>query len=143
MESLTVRVLIESTPELVWELWTGPEHIIQWCRPSDTVSVTQIKNDLKPNGKFSYTMGTNEGITIIEHSGYYGELEAPTLMTYKLDDGRTVTITFISDGNLTRITEVFELRANESAESQRAGWQRILNNFKNYVEEYIKEKSFK
>ena len=49
-------------------------------------------------------------------------------------DGRTVDVTFeeTSDGVL--VTETFEAETENTEELQRAGWQAILENFRQYVE---------
>jgi uncharacterized protein YndB with AHSA1/START domain len=53
---------------------------------------------------------------------------------YTLDDGRNVQVLFIPNGNVTTVTEAFEAEQMNSAEMQQAGWQAILDNFKEYVE---------
>jgi uncharacterized protein YndB with AHSA1/START domain len=49
-----------------------------------------------------------------------------------------VKITFLADGNTTRISESFEAEGTHSDELQRTGWQAILDNFKRYAEKVDK-----
>ena len=43
-------------------------------------------------------------------------------------------MTFVSQGQDTIVTEKFEVEENNELEMQQAGWQAILNNFKEYCE---------
>ena len=52
-----------------------------------------------------------------------------------LGDGRKMKVTFASSDAGTIVTEEFEPEQENPAEMQRAGWQMILDNFKNYVEQ--------
>ena len=56
------------------------------------------------------------------------------MISYNLDDGRKVAITFSSAGNATIISETFEAEDTNSVELQQSGWQAILDNFKSYTE---------
>jgi hypothetical protein len=51
-----------------------------------------------------------------------------------MTDGRRVIINFIAEGDGIKLTESFEAEGTNSEEQQRAGWQAIIGNFKNYIE---------
>lgn len=68
-------------------------------------------------------------------SGIYDEVIFHELVSYTLDDGRKVKITFNDKGSHTDIVEVFEAETTHPIEMQQHGWQRILNNFKTYAEQ--------
>jgi uncharacterized protein YndB with AHSA1/START domain len=51
---------IDVPVELVWEVWTTPEHLKQWFCPKPW-GVTQCTIDLRPGGVFATTMRSPEG----------------------------------------------------------------------------------
>jgi hypothetical protein len=50
------------------------------------------------------------------------------------EEGRTVVVEFEALGESTSLTETFDAENENSEELQKAGWQAILNNFRDYVE---------
>ena len=69
-----------------------------------------------------------------DFTGTYSAVDKPALIEYTMNDGRNVKVVFVSKGNQTTVTEMFEAEQVHSLEMQRAGWQAIVDNFKNYVE---------
>lgn len=57
---LVLERTVDVPPELVWEAWTTPEHLVHWFCP-EPWSVTQCKIDLRPGGLFHTTMCSPEG----------------------------------------------------------------------------------
>lgn len=53
---------------------------------------------------------------------------------YFLDAGRKVTVTFEEEDAGVRVTEVFDAEDIHAHEMQIAGWQAILENMKQYLE---------
>jgi hypothetical protein len=45
-----------------------------------------------------------------------------------------VQIVFLTDGNQTKVTEIFDPEMENPLELQQAGWQMILDNFKKFCE---------
>ena len=78
-------------------------------------------------------MAAKDGSMAFDFSGVYTEILDFKSIRKRLDDGRHVVITFEQEGDMTGITETFEPDQN-APELQKQGWQAILNNFKNYVE---------
>lgn len=74
-----------------------------------------------------------------DFSGVYDEVSFHNIISYTLDDGRKVSITFTEEKNTTKVTEVFEAEAENSIEMQKSGWQAILDNFKMYSEQADKK----
>lgn len=68
-----------------------------------------------------------------DFSGIYDEIKINEMISYTLEDGRKVEITFSSDGNQTKIVETFEAAKTNPIEMQQGGWQAILDNFKTYA----------
>jgi hypothetical protein len=51
------------------------------------------------------------------------------------EDARAVKIEFEEVGNSTAVTVVFDPENKNPMEMQKAGWQAILNNYRDYAEE--------
>ncbi|HEY0356311.1 MAG TPA: SRPBCC family protein [Flavisolibacter sp.] len=131
---ITVQTRVNVPLEKVWECWTRPEHITQWCQASEDWHAPYADNDLKEGGRFTTTMAAKDGSMSFDFAGEYTKVEDLKFISYTLDDDRKVTVSFEADGNATRIVEKFEPEQANSPELQQAGWQSILDNFKNYTE---------
>lgn len=57
---LMLERTIDVSPEVVWKLWTTPEHLMPWFCPLPWKTVA-CEIDLKPGGKFFTTMQSPEG----------------------------------------------------------------------------------
>jgi hypothetical protein len=53
-----------------------------------------------------------------------------------MSDGRNVRVLFSSEGDSTKVTEIFDPETTHPIEMQRGGWQAILDNFKKHVESH-------
>jgi len=132
--NITVGVTIQTTVEKVWKFWTDPKHIIHWNNASDDWHTTKAENDLRPGGKFLSRMEAKDGRMGFDFTGKYNKIEQYKRIESTLDDDREVQVSFVSNGNETTITEIFEAEQENTIELQQAGWQSILNNFKKYAE---------
>lgn len=133
---ITIETTVQVSVEDAWFYWTEPEHITKWSAASDEWHAPKAENDLRAGGKFITRMEAKDGSFGFDFGGIYDEVNMHRLISYTLDDGRKVTITFADQGNKTKITEVFEAEAENSIEMQRDGWQAILDNFKRYSESH-------
>ena len=132
--NITVGVTIHTPVEKVWMYWTDPKHIVHWNNASDDWHTTKAENDLRAGGKFLSRMEARDGSMGFDFTGKYNKIEPHKLIESTLDDGREVKVSFVSDGDETTITEIFEAEQENTIELQQAGWQSILDNFKNYAE---------
>ena len=130
---ITVTSTISASVDKVWEYWTNPQHIINWNFATDTWRCPTAKNNMRPNGKFSWRMEAKDGSMGFDFSGTYNKVEPKQLIELTLDDNRKVAIASSMENGVTTVTETFEPDENE-VELQRIGWQAILDNFKKYVE---------
>lgn len=135
---ITVATTVNAPLQQVWDLFTGPLHIIHWNNASDDWQTSYAENDLKTGGAFLSRMEASDGSEGFDFSGRYTEVIPGKVIEYALDDGREVSITFSETAGGTLVSESFETEDENSAELQRAGWQAILDNFKKYVEGYSK-----
>ena len=131
---ITVESTIYAPVEKVWEYWSNPAHITQWCNASPDWHAPHAESDLQEGGKFITRMESKDGSFGFDFGGVYDEIKTNELIRYTLDDKRKVNIVFKSNGNSTIVTETFEAENENPVEMQRGGWQAILDNFKNYAE---------
>lgn len=132
--SITVQSTINANVEKVWQCWTDPQHITQWCAASDDWHAPHATNDLRKDGSFSTRMEAKDGSFGFSFGGIYTEVIPHHTIAYKMDDGRTVKIGFSSEENQTKIVETFDAEQENPIEMQQTGWQAILDNFKKYTE---------
>lgn len=132
--NITVEVTVNATVQKVWEAWTAPEHITQWCAASNDWHAPHAENDVRVNGKFKTVMAARDGSVSFDFEGVYSKVEPQKIIAYRIVDGRNVEVHFTPDGNATRVVETFEAEDTNSLEMQRGGWQAILDSFKKYVE---------
>ena len=132
--TITVEATINAPVEKVWELWSNPQHIVNWNNASADWHTTKAENDLREGGHFQSRMEAKDGSFGFDFGGVYDTVKANERIAYTMEDGRKVSITFTSDGKATTLTETFDPERTNPADMQRAGWQAILDNFKQYAE---------
>ncbi len=131
---VTVETTVNAPIEKVWDAWTNPRHITQWCSASDDWHAPYAENDVRKGGKFKTTMAAKDGSVSFDFEGVYNTVESNKRIAYSIADGRKVSVDFAKQGNATKITETFETETENPVEMQRGGWQAILDNFRKYVE---------
>jgi len=132
--AITVEALVNAPVEKVWKHWTAPEHITKWCQASDDWHVPYAENDVRAGGKFKTTMAAKDGSMSFDFEGSYTNVVPNKILEYAIGDGREVKVVFEAQGNQTRVTETFEAESLNPVDMQRAGWQAILDNLKQYSE---------
>lgn len=132
--SITVSATIQAPVEKVWQYWTSPQHIMHWNNASDDWHTPWAENDVQVGGQFTSRMEAKDGSMGFDFKGTYTNVQEHELIEYELEDGRKVRVLFAGAGKETTITESFDAEQTHSLEMQQAGWQAILDNFKNYVE---------
>jgi len=132
--SIKVETTINAPVEKVWRFWTKPRHITKWNQASDDWHTIRAENDLRDGGKFLSRMEAKDGSFGFDFTGTYTSIQEHQQINYSMDDGRKVQVMFKAEGQGTTVSEIFEAEPTHSVEMQQAGWQAILDNFKNYVE---------
>jgi uncharacterized protein YndB with AHSA1/START domain len=132
---ITVEAMVNAPVKKVWNCWTSPEHIIQWCSPSAEWHTPRAENDLRVGGKFLSRMEARDGSMGFDFGGVYDEVVQDKKIAYTIGDGRKVSIRFEERGNQTFVSETFEAESINSIDMQRGGWQAIMDSFKNYVQD--------
>ena len=131
---ISVEALVKSDINTVWRSWTTPEDINQWNAASDDWHNPRSENDLKVGGRFSYRMEARDGSRGFDFEGTYTKIDDKSLIEFKMDDGRLVSIDFRPENDGVRVIETFDAEGEHSAEQQRQGWQSIIDNFARHVE---------
>ncbi|MFC6334239.1 SRPBCC family protein [Paenibacillus septentrionalis] len=135
---VTVQAVVKAPIEQVWSYWTEPEHITKWNQASEDWHAPRAENDLRAGGKFLTRMEAKDGSMGFDFFGVYDEVKLHELITYTLEDVRKVEITFVDLGGETKVVETFDAESTHPVEFQQAGWQAIMNNFKQYTEQGVK-----
>lgn len=131
---ITVQAAIQAPVEKVWTYWTEPHHITKWNQATDEWHAPRAENNLRVGGTFVTRMEAKDGSMGFDFGGTYDEVKQHEYIAYTLGDGRKVEITFIDQGNETKVVETFDAESTHPVEFQQAGWQAILDNFKKYTE---------
>lgn len=145
---ITVSTEIKSSIEKVWDCWTNPKHIVNWCFASDDWCCPKATNDLKVWWIFVSTMASKDWENSFDFSWTYTLLEEfkhikyvmasmnfeEWGVEYNLDAGRKVEVVFEKLWDKVKVSENFEPENIYSDEQQIEGWQAILENFRKYVE---------
>ena len=131
---ITVETEVNATIEKVWNCWTAPEHITEWNHASDDWHCPAAENDLRPGGKFSFTMAAKDGSFSFDFSGVHTTITLHHKINTLLDDGRKMEATFEKQEGKIIVTESFEAENINPIELQKGGWQAILDNFKKHTE---------
>lgn len=132
--TVTVETTVQLPVETVWKYWTEPKHITNWNNASDDWHTPIAENDLRVGGKFLSRMEAKDGSFGFDFNGVYDEVRINEYISYSVEGGRKVNITFINQETETKIIESFEPENENPIELQQAGWQAILDNFKKYAE---------
>lgn len=131
---VTIETTVQAPVEKVWDTWTQPEHITKWNAASEDWHTPSATNDLRTGGSFTSRMEAKDGSVGFDFGGVYDEVQEHKLISYTMDDGRRVSVSFDAQGDTTKVVETFDAELQNSVEMQRSGWQSILDNFRRYTE---------
>jgi uncharacterized protein YndB with AHSA1/START domain len=132
---VTVKTTVNVPVEKAWEFWTEPNHITKWNNASEDWHTPVAENDLRVGGTFLSRMEAKDGSFGFDFKGIYDEVKLLEFISYSLEDGRKVEISFEGKENETEIIETFDPDTSNSIELQQTGWQAIIDNFKKYAEQ--------
>lgn len=133
-ERIAIEAVVNRQRSDVWALWNKPEHITQWNFASDDWCCPRAENDLRVGGQLCYRMEAKDGSFGFDFEAIYDEVVHEAGLAYTLTDSRRVVTSFEDKEDMTRIATVFDAEKENSPETQRMGWQAILDNFKQYAE---------
>lgn len=134
MKQITVKSKVNTPVSKVWELWTGPEHIVIWNTPSEDWHTPHAENDLRVGGQFLSRMEAKDGSFGFDFKGTYDEVVEHKRIAYTMEDGRKAVVDFQENNGKTEVITTFDPEAENPEEMQRDGWQAIMDSFKRYAE---------
>lgn len=100
---LRISRVLDAPVELVWEVWTEPEHIARWWGPNGFTN-TIHEMDIQPGGNFDLTMHGPDDTDYKNHS-VFKEIVPNERIVYEHVSGPKflATITFTPQGEQTRL----------------------------------------
>ena len=100
---LRMQRTLDAPVELIWEVWTNPEHIANWWGPNGFTN-TIHKMDMQPGGEWDLTMHGPDGTDYKNHS-VFKEIVPNEKIVYEHVSGPKflATITFTAQGEQTLI----------------------------------------
>lgn len=131
---INVRAMVHADLDSVWSAWNNPADIKRWNAASEDWHTVSSTVDLRNGGSFSSRMEARDGSAGFDFSGSYTKVKEKTLIEYRLEDGRTVTVRFSTTEEGVLVEEEFDPDTQFPSDQQQAGWQSILDNFARFVE---------
>lgn len=100
---LRISKLLSAPVELVWEVWTDPDHIKNWWGP-DGFTNTISRMDFRANGEWNFVMHGPDG-TNYKNKNIFREIIKHEKIVYEHTSAPKflATITFESQGKKTKI----------------------------------------
>ena len=100
---LVISRMLNAPRELVWKVWTEPEHIAKWWGPNGFTN-TIMEMDVRPGGKWLHTMHGPDG-TAYPNEAVFTEVVKPERLVYVHSAPKfTATVTFEELYHKTKIT---------------------------------------
>jgi len=101
---LLISRLLDAPVELVWEVWTQPEHIALWWGPDGFTNTIQTM-DVQPGGEWNLVMHGPDG-TDYKNKSIFKEIIPYRKLVYEHISGPTFTATieFESRGDQTHLS---------------------------------------
>lgn len=107
-KEIIVSKLLHAPRELVWEVWTKPEHITQWWGPVG-FTTTDKGMDVRPGGVWQFMMHGPDGRDYPNKIVFMDVVKPEKLVYRHAGDEDTepvsfhVTVTFTAKGDLTEV----------------------------------------
>ena len=138
---LAITRVFDAPRELLFKLWTQPEHLVRWWGP-EGFTTPACRMDVRPGGSYRTVIRSPEGK---EHCmrGVFREVVPPErlVMTFAWEDDAgkpghetLVTVRYADEGGKTRLT--FEQGVFESVaarDSHHGGWSSTLDRLAVYL----------
>ena len=131
--NISVETTVHAPVDKVWTAYTTPADIMQWNAASDDWHTTTASVELRVGGQFSSRMEAKDGSFGFDFAGTYTKIVPNALLEYSFGE-RTASVEFISSQEGVKVRVTFVAEEEHSVEQQQAGWQAILNRFKQHVE---------
>ena len=140
-DELLIERIFDAPRELVFRVWTTPEHLMRWWGPKDYRAVA-YEMDFRPGGAYRSCIEAPDGARSWM-SGVYQEIVAPEriVMTFGWDADRilgvenVVTVTFASTAGGRTLFRFHQTPFGSIAarDSHFGGWSELLDRFDAYL----------
>lgn len=132
---LVIERVIDAPRELVFKVWSQPEHLVRWWGP-EGFSLPACDLEFRPGGAYRFTMRAPDGV---EHvlAGRFREIVPPARLVFtwrwaggpcESADETLVTVGFEAVGDRTRLTIHQALFATaELRDDHEGGWTSMLD----------------
>ena len=130
--NISVETTVHAPVDKVWAAYTTPADIMQWNAASDDWHTTSSSVELRVGGQFSSRMEAKDGRSGFDFAGTYTKIVPNALLEYSFGE-RTASVEFIPSQEGVKVRVTFVAEEEHSVEQQQAGWQAILNRFKQHV----------
>ena len=140
--TLTITRIFDAPRELVFKVWSQPEHLVRWWGPKG-FTTPSCQMELRPGGAYRTVMRSAQGKELCMR-GVYREVMPPERLVLTFAwEGETgepghetlVTVTFAEEaGDRTKLTfeqGVFESVAERDA--HQSGWSEFLDRLDGYL----------
>lgn len=133
--TLRLSRIIQAPVSKVFEAWTQPEHMQNWCCP-DPAGKLDIDQDFRVGGKFRIRMNMTDGKTATAY-GEYKEIDAPNRVAYTweweeeehhMDVDTLITVEFVEKDGGTEVQMTHEgIPHVEARDGHDEGWKLCLD----------------
>lgn len=132
--SISISAVVSASQQKVWDFYTQPAHITRWNFAHPSWHCPSASNDMKVGGRYVARMEAVDGSFGFDFDAVYTEINDGQSFTYEFG-GRLANVYLKSlDETTTEICVTFDPETENPIEMQKAGWQAILDNFKQYTE---------
>ena len=66
---LVITRVVSALRELVWKVWTEPEHVAKWWGPNGFSTTIEVM-DVRPGGEWKHTMHGPDGVNYPNHAKF-------------------------------------------------------------------------
>lgn len=130
---IIIEVSIPAPIDAVWHAFNDPAQIVQWDA-SDEWHTTRASNDLKVGGQLKLRIEVKNGNSGFDFTATYTQVKSNRLLEWRqVDDDRVVRVEFAESGAGTIVRQRFDADPTIAHDEERADWQGVLDNFKQYV----------
>jgi uncharacterized protein YndB with AHSA1/START domain len=133
--TLRLTRTIQAPVAKVFEAWTQPAHMQNWCCPDPTGKL-DIEQDFRVGGKYRLRMNMSEGKVATAY-GEYREIDAPRKVVYTweweepehhMDVDTLITVEFVEKDGGTEVRMTHEgIPTTEARDGHNEGWTLCLD----------------
>lgn len=140
-DELLIERVFDAPVELVYRVWTRPEHLMKWWGPK-TFEPIGVEQDFREGGAYRYGMRSAEGREVWK-SGVFQEIvpNARIVMTFRWEDGawdvdNLITVTFLSMASGRTLLRFHQapFKTVEARDAHTGGWNSLLDKLTAYLE---------